>query len=112
MEADSSIYVASVTKLYTATAVMRLYEKGALSLSDPMAKYLPQALIRGINVYGGTDYSSEIIIGDLLSHRSGIADYYTERAKDGKSPPYTPTLNLNYVGVGLREMDNSFMTKG
>jgi D-alanyl-D-alanine carboxypeptidase len=85
MTAETPIYIASVTKLYTATAVMLLYQKEALSLKDPMAKYLPEKLIRGINVYKGTDYTSEITIGDLLSHRSGIADYYTEKAKDGKS---------------------------
>jgi D-alanyl-D-alanine carboxypeptidase len=85
MTADTPIYVASVTKLYTATAVMLLSEKGALSLDDPMAKYLPPALIRGINVYGGRDYSGEITIAQLLAHRSGIADYYEERAKDGKT---------------------------
>ncbi len=85
MTADTPIYIASVTKLYTATAVMLLYQQGALSLSDPMAKFLPQKLIRGINVYRGRDYSSQITIGDLLSHRSGIADYYSEKAKDGKT---------------------------
>ncbi|HUJ88401.1 MAG TPA: serine hydrolase domain-containing protein [Burkholderiales bacterium] len=82
---DTPIYIASVTKLYVATAIMLLYEKGLISLEDPMAKYLPQDLIRGINVYGGKDYSSEITIAQLLSHRSGIADYYSEKAKDGKT---------------------------
>lgn len=85
MTPDTPIYVASVTKLYTATAVMLLAEQGALSLDDPMAKYLPPALIRGINAYGGKDYSGEITIAQLLAHRSGIADYYTEKARDGKT---------------------------
>jgi len=39
MSKDTPIFIASVTKLYTATAVMPLVEKGALSLDDPMAKY-------------------------------------------------------------------------
>jgi CubicO group peptidase (beta-lactamase class C family) len=30
MTKDTPIYIASITKLYTATAIMRLYEKGAL----------------------------------------------------------------------------------
>jgi D-alanyl-D-alanine carboxypeptidase len=85
MTADTPFYIASVTKLYTATAVMLLSEKGALSLDEPMAKFLPPSLIRGINVYGGRDYSGEITIAQLLSHRSGIADYYTEKARDGKT---------------------------
>jgi D-alanyl-D-alanine carboxypeptidase len=79
MTKDTPIYIASITKLYTATAIMRLYEKGELSLDDPMAKYLPEGLIQGIHVYQGKDYSHEITI------KEGIADYYTEKQKGGKS---------------------------
>jgi D-alanyl-D-alanine carboxypeptidase len=86
MTKDTPIYISSVTKLYTATAIMKLYEEGALSLDDPISKYLPADLIRGIHVYKGKDYSNEITIKQLLSHTSGIADYYTEKSKkDGKS---------------------------
>jgi len=85
MTKDTPIYIASVTKLYTATAIMRLYEKGLLSLDDPISKYLPKELIQGIHVYKGKDYSREITIKELLSHTSGIADYYTEKPKGGKS---------------------------
>jgi CubicO group peptidase (beta-lactamase class C family) len=85
MTKDTPIYIASITKLYTATVIMRLYEKGTLSLDDPMSKYLPKELIQGIHVYKGKDYSHEITIKQLLSHTSGIADYYTEKPKGGKS---------------------------
>jgi D-alanyl-D-alanine carboxypeptidase len=85
MTKDTPIYIASITKLYTGTAIMRLYEKGALSLDDPMSRYLPKELIQGIHVYKGKDYSHEITIEELLSHTSGIADYYTEEPKEGKS---------------------------
>lgn len=85
MTSDMPIYIASVTKLFTATAVMLLTEKGALSLDDPMAKYLPSELINGIHVYNGKDYSAEITVRELLSHTSGIADYYSDKARDGKS---------------------------
>jgi D-alanyl-D-alanine carboxypeptidase len=85
MTKDTPIYIASITKLYTATAIMRLYEKGALSLDDAMSRYLPEQLIRGVHVYKGRDYSHEITVKQLLSHTSGIADYYTEKPKGGKS---------------------------
>jgi len=85
MTGDTPIFVASVTKLYTATIVMLLAEQGALALDDPMAKYLPKDLIRGIHVLDGKDYSGEVTIRELLSHRSGIADYYDQKASDGKS---------------------------
>lgn len=85
MTTDTPIILASITKLYTAAAIMRLFEQGALSLDDPMSKYLPDELIRGIHVYKGHDYSHEITIAQLLSHISGIADYYSEKSKDGKT---------------------------
>jgi D-alanyl-D-alanine carboxypeptidase len=85
MTKDTPIYIASVLKLYTATVIMRLCEEGALSLDDPMSRFLPEGLIRGIHVYKGKDYSREITIGELLANTSGIADYYTERPKGGKS---------------------------
>jgi len=85
MTKDTPIYIASITKLYTATVIMRLYEEGALPLEDPMWKYLPEGLIKGIHVYKGKDYSHEITIKELLSHTSGIADYYSEKSKGGES---------------------------
>jgi D-alanyl-D-alanine carboxypeptidase len=85
MTKDTPIYISSITKLYTATAIMKLYEEGALSLDDPIYKYLPTDVIRGIHVYKEKDYSNEITIKQLLSHTSGIADYYTENSEDGKN---------------------------
>jgi len=85
MTSNTPIYIASITKLYTATAVMLLIEKGVLSLDDPMAKYLPGELINGIHVYKGKDYSAGITIRELLSHTSGIPDYYSDKAPDGKN---------------------------
>jgi D-alanyl-D-alanine carboxypeptidase len=85
MTPDTPIYLASITKLYTATAIMCLYERGALGLDDPMADHLPDDLIRGIHVYQGHDYSTEITIAQLLSHTSGIPDYYSEEASDGRT---------------------------
>jgi hypothetical protein len=60
-------------------------EQRALRLDDPIAKYLPQDLIHGINVYQGHDYSNEINIEHLLAHTSGIPDYYDEKGNDGKT---------------------------
>jgi D-alanyl-D-alanine carboxypeptidase len=85
MTKNTPVFLSSITKLYTATVIMKLYEEGLLSLDDPMSKYLPEELIRGIQIYDGKDYTNVITIKELLSHSSGIADYYTEKSKDGKS---------------------------
>jgi D-alanyl-D-alanine carboxypeptidase len=84
MTKDTPIYIASITKMYTAAAIMKLYEAAALSLDDPMSKYLSPDLIKGIHVYNGKDYSNEITVKQLLAHTSGIANYYEEKGKDGK----------------------------
>jgi D-alanyl-D-alanine carboxypeptidase len=115
MTTETPFYIASVTKLYTATVIMRLYEAGALSPDDPMAKYLPADLIKGIEVYKGRDYSGEVTIKQLLSHTSGIADYYLEKGADGKSlfelyvedPERTWTVNET-IDRARREMPAHF----
>ncbi|MBN2348525.1 MAG: beta-lactamase family protein [Bacteroidales bacterium] len=85
MTQKTPFYIASITKLYTATIIMRLYENGIISLEDPISKYLPEELYQGIHIYQGKDYSGKITIKQLLSHTSGIADYYSEKSKAGKS---------------------------
>jgi CubicO group peptidase (beta-lactamase class C family) len=85
MTVDTPVYIASVTKLYTATVVLLLQERGALSIDDPMSKYLPPALIRGTQHYGRAEQSDRVTLRQLLAHRSGIADYYEEKAADGKT---------------------------
>jgi CubicO group peptidase (beta-lactamase class C family) len=54
-------------------------------LDDPIARHLPMALIDGIHVYKGVDYTSQIEIQHLLSHTSGIPDYYEKAPKGGCS---------------------------
>ena len=85
MTADTPIYIASVTKLFTAAAIMRFSEQGALSLDDTIDRYLPEDLIQGIDVYQGSDYTHELTIRELLSQTSGLPDYYDDKANDGTS---------------------------
>lgn len=60
---DSRFSIGSVSKIFTAIAVLQLKEKGKLRLSDPLIKY-----------FAGFPYS-EITIRHLLSHTSGLPDY-------------------------------------
>jgi CubicO group peptidase (beta-lactamase class C family) len=85
MTVETSFYIASITKMLTATVIMLLYEQKKLGLGDPMSKYLPESLIEGIHVYEGTEYTKQVQIRHLLSHTSGIADYYLEKPPGGKS---------------------------
>jgi len=78
MPLDGIFRLASQTKPITAAAVMILYEAGALQVSDPVAKYLPE--FSQIKVYAGAangqiqlaDAERPITIEDLLTHQAGI----------------------------------------
>jgi D-alanyl-D-alanine carboxypeptidase len=85
LTSDTPIYIASVTKIYIATLVMLLSQDKLLSLDDPAARYLRAGLIDGIDIYGGHDYSRDVTVRQLVSMTSGIADYYEEKGKDGKT---------------------------
>lgn len=58
--------VASVTKSFTALAIMKLAEEGRLSVQDPVIKHLPEFSLPGVEHIG------EIQIHHLLSHTTGI----------------------------------------
>jgi CubicO group peptidase (beta-lactamase class C family)/D-alanyl-D-alanine dipeptidase len=57
--------VASVSKLFTALAVMRLVEQKRIDLDQPVSRYLPD--FHPVNPFGGT-----ITVRMLLAHRSGL----------------------------------------
>ncbi len=59
----SSFPIASITKTFTATAILQLTEKGKLQIDDAVVKYLP------IFPY------PSITIKHLLSHTSGLPSY-------------------------------------
>ncbi|HCU90810.1 MAG TPA: hypothetical protein DGR97_12745 [Gammaproteobacteria bacterium] len=57
--------VGSITKQFTAAAIMLLQQRGELSVGDPIEKYLPDYPTHG----------HEISIYHLLNHTSGIKSY-------------------------------------
>jgi CubicO group peptidase (beta-lactamase class C family) len=62
----STVYrIGSLTKQFTAAAVMRLVEAGKMTLDDPIEKYLPEYPVAG----------RRITIRHLLTHTSGIKSY-------------------------------------
>ena len=64
----STVYrIASISKLFTTTAIMQLRDAGKLQLDDPVAKYLPWFKIKNAHPEGPT-----ITIRHLLTHTSGL----------------------------------------
>ncbi len=59
--------IGSISKQFTAAAILLLQEQGKLSLDDKVAKYVPN-LTR----------ANEVTIRELLSHTSGYQDYWPQ----------------------------------
>lgn len=84
MTPDTPFFIASISKLYIAAIILKLHERGCLSLSESISAYLPQSLIGGIHRLGGVDYTDRISVINLLSHTSGLPDYIEESPKGGR----------------------------
>lgn len=85
MQPDTRFFIASVTKLYIAASIFKLYERGLVQLDAPIANYLPGTLIDGIHVLDGVDYTDRITVTHLLGHSSGLPDFLEDRPEGGVS---------------------------
>ena len=64
---DMRYSIGSISKQFTATAILLLQQEGKLSLDDPVGKYIP-----------GLTKGDEVTIREVLSHTSGYQDYWPE----------------------------------
>ncbi len=69
-------HLASVGKLFTATVIGMLHDKGLLHFDDVIVKYLDTDLMHGLHVYKGKDYSGDISVKHLLKQTSGLNDVF------------------------------------
>jgi CubicO group peptidase (beta-lactamase class C family) len=70
MKPSTLFSIASMSKPFTATAVMLLSEQGKLSVDDPVSKYLPE--FANMKLKDGSAPSREVTIRDVLTHTSGL----------------------------------------
>ena len=87
---DALYDVASITKTFTGTAVLRLHDAGSLHLDDPATRWLPE-LRDVISPFGPID---AITIRQMLSHESGLA----------AEPPGTDWAVPRYEGIAARTL--------
>jgi CubicO group peptidase (beta-lactamase class C family) len=71
---DTIFNLASITKMFTAVAVVQLAEQGKLDFQQPIAAYLP-------------DYprANEITIHHLLTHTAGMGDIWNDAYRANRS---------------------------
>ena len=67
MTTDLHYRIASVTKTFTAQAVLRLADQGRLSLDDPLEEYVPDI-----------PYGEDITVRHLLGMRGGVYDFVAD----------------------------------
>ena len=68
---DTKFNIASMGKMFTGVAVAQLAEQGKLSFDDPLDKYLPAEWLN-------PEVSRKIKIKHLLTHTSGLGDYFVK----------------------------------
>lgn len=91
MNTDFYSRIGSVTKTFTATAVLQLAERGSVALDDPIAKYVD-------GVPGG----QTITVRQLATMRSGLPDYldndeFDRAVADDPSRDFTPRELLRWA---------------
>ena len=102
---QTTFLIGSVTKQFTASAILKLQEEGKLSVNDKLSKYIP-----------GFPRGNEVTLRQLLTHTSGIHNYnddpgFFDRATNDtteafieamKQEPYDfdPGTKWSYVNSG------------
>lgn len=71
---DGSLFqIGSVTKLFTTTLVLQLVDDGLITLTDPIARHVPEFRL------ADPEHTQAVRIIDLLQHRGGFdGDYFTD----------------------------------
>ncbi|MEJ7627873.1 MAG: serine hydrolase domain-containing protein [Ferruginibacter sp.] len=96
INATTPMHIASVSKTFTAMAVLKLAEDGKLNITDLFSKYFPQFNYEGVT------------IKTLLNHRSGLPNYlyFMEDLGWDKSHYITNTDVLAYLVQRKSELKN------
>ncbi len=68
--ADTVFRIASMTKSFTALAILKLRDEGRLSLDDPIVRWIPEA----VHLQPATKDSPPITVRDLLTHGAGLPE--------------------------------------
>ncbi|MAP54462.1 serine hydrolase domain-containing protein [Altibacter sp.] len=78
---EDSFRIASTTKLFVAVSTLQLVEEGKLTLDHPFLAYLPETKskpLQSLHTFRDTVLTHTITVQQLLSHRSGLADIFTD----------------------------------
>ena len=80
---QTTFRIGSITKQFTATAILLLQERGLLSVEDPLSKYIPDF-----------PKGDEVTLRQLLNHTSGIHSYTSRPDFLKKAPTFVTPHDL------------------
>ncbi len=86
MQPDMIFRIGSITKQFTAIAILQLAEAGKLSLQDSIQTYIKSFPSKG----------HTLTIEHLLTHTSGIKNYFEIDNPTQQRPTYTPAQGVDY----------------
>ena len=103
-DSDKVFAIGSISKQFTASAILLLAQQGKLSLADPIATYLP---------YYQNEVGQKATIYQLLTHTAGIPDPMdTGKGIDGDNDPLMHEKTLPVTKKSLidsfKDLPNSF----
>lgn len=77
---DAQFRIASVTKAFTAATAVRLAANGRWQLDAPITRFLAPDMVKELSRLEGLTSAAELTIRRLLSHTSGLPDYFFDAA--------------------------------
>jgi CubicO group peptidase (beta-lactamase class C family) len=95
---ETRFHLASVSKAFTAAAILQLQEQGRLSVTDPLSRFIPDFPNGG-----------RITLHNLLTHTSGIPDINDLPDYDtfARSPHTIPELVAKFADLPLESQPGS-----
>ena len=102
VQENSHFRIASISKTFTAAAIMRLHQQGLLSINDTITKYLPNTPAYEI------PYKDRITIKLLLQHRAGVFDVTNQDIPQTVNQPYAGKRYMDYIRQDLKQNTHTF----
>ncbi len=104
MREDSLFDLASVTKIYTALALLRLVDRGQVDLAAPARSYLPDLAGAGkdaITVAQLLTHTAALPVGPSLAGLSSVEQRWAQVVAGPLLPGVAPGAEFRYSSVGL-----------
>ncbi|MEM6892724.1 MAG: serine hydrolase domain-containing protein [Bacteroidota bacterium] len=101
LSAAQPFRIASLTKVFVATAILRLHEQQKIAIDDPITKYISDAHIKLLR--DGGYVPDSITVRHCLTHTSGLYDYavggkeYIAEAMKNPNKRWTRTEQIKFA---------------